>query len=176
MVTHAVKWKQTNAETTMPTHKLTPDIITAAIEGLEGRKTRLDGQIAELRALLSGGPAADGATADGAVSTQESAPRKRKKFSAAARRRMKEAQQRRWSKIRGESEPTAPAAPEPPKAKRRISPEGMKRIIAATKKRWRLARAAKAQPATAPTRKNAAVKKGPVKAAKKKAAPAQVTT
>jgi hypothetical protein len=169
----------------MPTQKLTPDIITAAIEGLEGRKTRIDSQIAELRALLSGGPAetsADGATADGATSTQLSAPRKRKKFSAAARRRMKEAQQRRWSKIRGESEPTAPAAPEPPKAKRRISPEGMKRIIAATKKRWRLAKAAKAQPTIAPARKKAAVKKGLIKAAKKSAAkkaasaPAETTT
>ena len=29
-----------------------------------------------------------------------------------------------------------------PKPKRRISPEGMKRIIAATKKRWRLQKAA----------------------------------
>jgi len=155
----------------MPTQKLTPDIITAAIEGLEGRKTRLDGQIAELRALLSGGTAADGATADGAASTQASAPRKRKKFSAGARKRMKEAQQLRWSKIRGESEPVAPVAPEPPKAKRRISPEGMERIIAATKKRWRLAKAAKAQPAAkkaAPARKKVAAVKG----AKKKAASA----
>jgi cell division septum initiation protein DivIVA len=155
----------------MPTQKLTPDIITAAIEGLERRKTRLDGQIAELRALLSGGPAADAATVDGAASTPGSAPRKRKKFSAAARRRMKEAQQLRWSKIRGESEPTAAAVPEPPKAKRRISPEGMKRIIAATKKRWRLAKAAKAQPATATSRKNAAIRKSVAK----KAASAQTT-
>jgi len=34
------------------------------------------------------------------------------------------------------------AMPEPSKPKRRISAEGMKRIIAATKKRWRLQRAA----------------------------------
>jgi hypothetical protein len=54
---------------------------------------------------------------------------------------MKEAQRLRWAKIRGESEPSAPV-PEPPKPKRRISAEGMKRIIAATKKRWRLQMAA----------------------------------
>ena len=43
---------------------------------------------------------------------------------------------RNWAKIQGESEPTAPATPEAPKPKRRISKEGMARIIAATKKRW----------------------------------------
>jgi hypothetical protein len=49
----------------------------------------------------------------------------------------------------------------------------MKRIIAATKKRWRLAKAAKAQPATAPARKKAAVRKS---AAKKAASAAAQTT
>src|ERR1035441_6981311 len=39
----------------MPTHKLTPEIITAAIVGFEAQKTRIDDQIAELRAMLSGG-------------------------------------------------------------------------------------------------------------------------
>jgi hypothetical protein len=52
-----------------------------------------------------------------------------------------EAQRLRWAKIRGESELAAPAMPQPPKTKRRISAEGMKRIIAATKKRWRLQKA-----------------------------------
>jgi hypothetical protein len=36
--------------------KLTPEIIAAAIDGFQARKTRIDAQIAELRALLSGGP------------------------------------------------------------------------------------------------------------------------
>jgi hypothetical protein len=54
---------------------------------------------------------------------------------------MKEAQQLRWSKIRGESQSASSATPEVPKAKRKISAEGMKRIIAATKKRWALKRA-----------------------------------
>ena len=57
-----------------------------------------------------------------------------KKFSAAARKRMKEAQQRRWAKIRGESQPPAPATPEP-KAKRKLSKAGKVAIVAALKKR-----------------------------------------
>jgi hypothetical protein len=71
------------------------------------------------------------------------------------------------------SRPPAPAAtPEPPKTKSRISEEGIKRIVAATKKRWRLAKAAKAQTATAkktaPARTKAAAKKAvPAKPAKK---------
>ena len=65
--------------------------------------------------------------------------------------------------------PATPAAtPEPPKSKRRISEEGMKRIVAATKKRWRLAKAAKAQTATAkkaaPGRTKAAANKTVMKA------------
>jgi hypothetical protein len=77
--------------------ELTAEIITAAITGFEAQKTRIDTQIAELRALLPGG------SPQPAVSeTTEAAPqRKRRKFSAAARRRMKEAQQRRWAKVRG---------------------------------------------------------------------------
>ena len=98
----------------MPT-KLTHEIITAAIEGYEAQKIRIDHQIDELRAMMSGHPAA----------SPEPPNRKRKKFSAATRRRMREAQRQRWAKIRGESELSAPATPEPPKAKRRISEEGM---------------------------------------------------
>src|SRR5260370_39960069 len=44
----------------MPIQKLTNEVITAAILGFEEQKRRIDGQIADLRALLSGGPAATG--------------------------------------------------------------------------------------------------------------------
>src|SRR5260370_31644018 len=139
----------------MPTHKLTENIILAAIEGFESQKQKLDAEIAALRAMLSGGSTEPAAT-------PEAPTLKRRKFSAAARQRMKTAQQLRWAKIRGEAEPPAPTVPEPPKAKRQISEEGMKRIIAATKKRWRLAKAAKAQLATskksAPARKRHTIK------------------
>ena len=135
--------------------KLTPEIITAAILGFEEQKRRIDSQIGELRAVLSGGPTA-------AATTPEVPTRKRKRFSAASRRNMAMAQKARWARIKGESEPPAPAKPEAPKPKRRISKEGMARIIAATKKRWRLQKAAA----------KAAKKSAPVKKAAKKAAPA----
>jgi len=119
----------------MPTRKLTDEIITAAIEGFESRKRRIDAQIAGLRVLLTGGPAETAAT-------PEAPTRQRRKFSAATRRRMREAQQRRWANILGASEPPAPA--EAPKGKRRISEAG----IAATKKaapKRKLSPAAKAK-------------------------------
>lgn len=81
----------------MPTNKLTNEIISAAIEGFEGRKTRLDAYIAELRALLDGHPAAT------AASLEVPARKNGKKFSAASRRRMAMGQKARWAKIRGES-------------------------------------------------------------------------
>jgi hypothetical protein len=150
----------------MPT-KLTTEILAAAIEGFEAQKKNIDAQIAELRQTLSGGPADTPATS-------EAPARKRKGFSAAVRRKMALAQKARWAKIRGESEPSAPAttkAEKAPKAKRRISAEGMKRIIAATKKRWRLAKAAKAVSAAAkkavPVAKKVTVKKAVPKASKK---------
>ena len=85
----------------MPIQRLTPEIITAAILGFEEQKRHIDSKIAELRAMLSGGPAETAAP--------EAPTSKRRKFSAAARRRMREAQQRRWASIRGESAPSAPA-------------------------------------------------------------------
>jgi hypothetical protein len=127
----------------MPTQKLTNEIISAAIQGFEGQKKQIDVQIAELRAMLSGGTAETAAT-------PEPTPLKRKKFSAATRRKMAAAQKARYSRQRGESaRALEPPSPEASKAKRKISAEGMKNIIAATKKRWRLQKAAKAQSAPA---------------------------
>lgn len=145
---------------------LTPEIISAAIEGFESQKARIDEQIAELRGMLPSG------RADGESTPEASAP-KRRKFSAAAIRRMQEAQKRRWAKVRGESS-EQPSTPQPEKPKKRhISEEGMKRIIAATKKRWALKRAADAAAARkqpAPAGKNAsAAKKTPAKSATAKA-------
>jgi hypothetical protein len=85
----------------MPTQRLTDEIINAAIEGFEAQKTRIDGQIAELRDFLTGGLEGTGAAPE--------ITRKRGKFSDATRLRMKEAQQRRWARIKGEAEPPAPA-------------------------------------------------------------------
>ncbi len=156
----------------MPTPKLTTEIVAAAIDGYEFQKTRIDTKIAELRAMLSGGPAPP--------VTLEPKRRKRRKMSGAGRARIAEAQRKRWAKIRGESERLA--TPEPPKPKRRISKAGMARIIAANRKRWARVRAAKAQQEKAARKaarkkaagKRAAVKAPPAKAAKK-SAPARKT-
>lgn len=144
----------------MPKH-FTPEIITAAIEGFESQKRRLDDQIAELRSMLPGG------TAEAAAKPE--APRqRRRKFSAAAIHRMREAQQRRWAKVRGESEPSAPV--EPPKSKRKLSAAAKAKLVANLKKA-RAAKAAKAKTAakkTAPARKKTAVKRAaPAKAARR---------
>jgi len=153
----------------MPT-KLTNEIITAAVAGFESQKARIDAQIAELRQMLSGHPVESAAT------TLEPPIRKRKKFSAASRRKMAMAQKARWAKIKSESEQPSKATPEPPKPKRRkMSAAGRKAISEATKKRWALKRA-KAEK-TAPKKvapQKAAVRKVAVKAppkAAKKAAP-----
>jgi len=140
--------------------RLTPEIITAAIRGFEEQKRHIDGQIAELQATLSGGPAEPAAMPDGAT--------RKRKISAAARRRMALGQQARWAKIRGESGHPEPATPEPAKPKRKLSEAGRANIVAALKKRWAAQKAAakKAGPAAA---KKVAVKK----AAKKKGGPAK---
>jgi len=57
--------------------RLTYEIITAAILGFEEQKRQIDTKIAELRAMLPGGPATP--------ATPEAPTRKRRKFSAAAR-------------------------------------------------------------------------------------------
>ena len=64
----------------MPTPKLNAEIIAAAIEGFESQKRRIDTQIGELRAMLSGG------RTEGTVAPEAST--RKRKVSAAARRRM----------------------------------------------------------------------------------------
>jgi hypothetical protein len=137
-------------------------ILEAALAGLEAQKKRIDAQIAEVRAMLTSSPGE-------AAPTPEATPRKRSKFSAATRRRMREAQQRRWAMIRGESEPPTRTRPEAPKAKRKLSAAGRKAIQEAVRRRWakKRAEAAKATPApkkAAPVRKATAKKTAPAPA------------
>jgi hypothetical protein len=158
----------------MPTHKLTTEILNAAILGFEEQKRRIDTQITELRAMLHGGPTATAATPE--------APKgKRRKMSAAARKRIGDAQRKRWAESKKESEPPSPVTPDAPKAKRKLSAAGKKAIAEASKKRWARVRAeaataAKAQQAPAAKKtaaKKTAAKKAPVnsrKAVKKGAA------
>ncbi|MGD0667331.1 MAG: hypothetical protein ABSB23_07210 [Bryobacteraceae bacterium] len=113
----------------MPT-KLTNEIIAAAIEGFESQKTQLDAQIAALRQMLSGRPAAT------AIAPQP-ARRKRRKMSAAGRARIAEAQRKRWAAIKKPQ-----AAAKAAKPKRKLSAAGRRAIIAAVKKRWAAKRTA----------------------------------
>jgi hypothetical protein len=77
----------------MPT--LTPTIIAAAIRGFEQNKLEIDAKIAELRALLQPTPISVPAPA---VAPVVEAPTKRKrKMSASARKRIGEAQKKRWA-------------------------------------------------------------------------------
>ena len=73
----------------MPT-TLTSDILTAAITGFEAQKKRINDNIAELRAMLTG------ASTDGATPPQKA----RRKVSKAARARMAAAQRARWATAR----------------------------------------------------------------------------
>jgi len=119
----------------MPT-KLDHEVLAAAIEGFEAQKKHIDAQIAEIRQILSGGSAEPAAT-------PEPGRRKRRKMSAAGRKRIAEAQRKRWAASRKDSVAPAKAPkPEAKKPKRKLSAAGRKRIIEATKKRWAAVRAA----------------------------------
>ena len=126
----------------MATHKLTTEIITAAVEGFEQQKLRIDVQIAELRQMLTGTPTATAAAPE--------APKgKRRKRSAAARKRMGDAQRKRWAESKKSSGPSSPVAPEAAKPKRKLSAAGKKAIAEASRRRWARVRAEAAMAAKA---------------------------
>jgi hypothetical protein len=132
----------------MATHKLTPEIITAAVEGFEQQKLRIDAQIAELRQMLTGTPT-------DAAATPEPTKLKRRNMSAAARKRIGDAQRKRWAASKIEP---APVPPEVAKPKRKLSAAGKKAIVEATKKRWAAFHAAKKAETPTDARKRAAKK------------------
>src|ERR1700722_2612310 len=77
-------------------------LLTAALEGLELQKQRIDEQIEEVRSLLGKTPARrgrpPGSTNSG--STNNGPTTKRARLSAAARKRIAAAQKRRWAEYR----------------------------------------------------------------------------
>ena len=109
----------------MPT--ISRQIIEAAISGFEGQKLHIDAQIADLRAMLNGGKVAP--------STEPKPASAKRKMSPATLRRMRQGQQRRWAKARGESTINLEVVPAS-KPKRKLSAAGKAAIIAALKKRW----------------------------------------
>ena len=80
--------------------KLTDQVVRAAIDGFTAQKAHLNERIAELRAMLNGGPAKPAAAEE---------PAARRRMSAATRRRISLAQKARLAKFRGESKLAAPA-------------------------------------------------------------------
>ena len=125
---------------------------------MEAQKEELDAKISELRAWPTGGPTERAAAA-------EPVTPKRRRMSAAARKRIGDAQRKRWAASKKAAEPSVPEVA--PKSKRKLSAAGRKAIIAATKKRWEAVRAAKAQQEKVTTKKPAktTAKKAPVKKA-----------
>jgi hypothetical protein len=103
------------------------DLLAMALVGYEREKVKIEATIADIKAQLGlrgpGRPKAATGTAGAA------APAGRRTLSASARRRIAEAQRKRWAAIKG----TKTAAAKP---KRRLSAAGRKAIIEATKKRW----------------------------------------
>jgi hypothetical protein len=145
------------------------DLIIAAIDGEIGK-------LQEARALLSGAGAATAAT-EPAVPARMPV---RRRLSPAARKRIADAQKKRWAGVGAkgvktrstEKRASADHASRKKSAKRRLSPEVRKRIAAAQKKRWAAIKAAKATPAKkaakkAAAKKTAAAKKASTKALKK---------
>jgi len=149
----------------MLTSRFTTEVLNAAIEGFEQQKSRIDAQIAELKAMLPGG---------GVVPDAEPEPGSgRRVVSAAARGRMKQAQQRRRAKAREEAE-NSPLVAEGPKRRRKMSAAGKAAIADAQKKRWAAKKAEEEQPKVAATNKLARKKgasKRPVKVYRKVEAP-----
>ena len=117
----------------MPTPKLTTEIITAAIQGFESQKKKLEIEIAELKTMLSPGSAE-------AAATTEPTKRKRRKMSAASRARIADAQKARWQAFHKQQEPTAPTKKSTPK--RKLSAAAKAKLVANLKKA-RTAKAAK---------------------------------
>ena len=117
--------------------RLNRTLIEAAILGFETRKSQIDTQIGELRSMLNGsGPTVTAAS--------EVPARKRRRMSAAARKRIAEATRARWARFRAEANKPAPA----PKPKRKLTRAAKAKLIANLVKARR-ARALKAKAAKA---------------------------
>ena len=116
----------------MPQAKLTPEIILAAIAGFESHKLHIDSQIAELRSMLSG-------EGTGSAITPSQVGRPKRKFSAAARRKMAAAQRARYAKLKQGSTPTEAVTSKP---KRKVSRAARAKMAAAQKARWAAKKAA----------------------------------
>jgi hypothetical protein len=80
---------------------LDQSVLVAALEGFEAQLARLEGQIAHVKSLSSGKKVRVAASAAAAPKVKDKR-KKRREVSEDGRRRMAEAQKRRWAAARGE--------------------------------------------------------------------------
>uniref|UniRef100_Q01TI5 Uncharacterized protein n=1 Tax=Solibacter usitatus (strain Ellin6076) TaxID=234267 RepID=Q01TI5_SOLUE len=112
--------------------QLTKEIISAAILGFEEQKSRIDAQIAELRAMIA--PSSNGSRASPRTSPVP-AKHSRRRMSAAGRKAIAAGQRKRWAASK------AKTLEAPPKPKRKLSAAGKAAIVMALRKRWAAKRA-----------------------------------
>lgn len=84
----------------MPVTLSDPEILQAALEGLKAQRTRLETQISAIEAALGSRRVRPANSAKAAAT----APRAKRKMSAAARKRIAEAQRERWARYRKEKQ------------------------------------------------------------------------
>ena len=125
------------------TSELSRDILEAALRGLTHERSKIEEQIQEIEGLLHGTAPAK-ASAPAAASSSGGASTKKRTMSADARKRIAEAQRKRWAVSKGE-EAASPkkagtaskkATKKGPKARRVMSPEVRARMAEAQRKRW----------------------------------------
>jgi hypothetical protein len=77
------------------------NILAAALDGLVAQRDKLDEQIRQIRGLLGKkSPGRPAKSAAGTAAMSDDKPKRRRKMSAAARKRIAEAQKKRWSEYR----------------------------------------------------------------------------
>lgn len=74
-----------------------PEVLQAALEGLKLQRARIESQIAAVESAMGGARRAPAKTGGGGI-------RKRRTMSAAARKRIAEAQKERWARYRKEKQ------------------------------------------------------------------------
>ena len=141
----------------MPSRITDTEFLQAALIGFQHEASEIERKMAEIRTKIGG------QAARSSFSPAKTA--KKRVLSAAARRRIADAQRKRWAAYRkAEKKPAASAQKAAAKAvtkKRKMSPAAKKRIADANKKRWASFRAAKATAAkkSVPTKKSTPARK-----------------
>lgn len=113
--------------------KLNASVLEAALAGLQAQRERIFEQIAQVRGTLGQGASREVASSDAAVKPT------RRQMSASARRRIAEAQKKRWAafnKSKAVAVPKKVAGKAATPRRRKLSAAGRKAIAEAARKRW----------------------------------------